>query len=510
MLSLPRLPALAAFCVPAVLVVACSGSKAPIGSTDDGGAPRGSSGRVDDPSDRNAVGADVVVWADFSDERTPNENQSRTGGSVGAVSFVSVPVPKSCGVEDYGGCTVRRRAQCTSTCGEGLVCAFDHACAPRCQRAADVCFNGCKTTACQVLRSGRAYCEPPTVSLGTVTVSGRGESLSQVAPFSSAWPVARSGGLQRVVIEGAANGVGPLTLEATAPERLELRKPLADAAAVAFDRRADFRIVADLVVEWVPGTASAVNLQVTGPGGTAACRFDDRAGTGTVTAAALRSVMGAASAASTASGAAGASSGGSTGGSNGGSTGAGDSAVRGVQLSIERTVQVDATPTVLKDGAPDAKRTSRATLTLSNGIYDAVCRAPESACFGRCVRLSADPEHCGSCGRRCRGDETCRNGGCASLNETSPRPVPPTPGPMPSSEVCESCTKSRCVAELAECTRNDACEAYVGCITACGRSSTCVSGCAQRYPEGRERAEPLNGCACSGCAAECNALCAAR
>lgn len=42
------------------------------------------------------------------------------------------------------------------------------------------------------------------------------------------------------------------------------------------------------------------------------------------------------------------------------------------------------------------------------------CRASETACGGRCVDTSSDPNHCGTCGRECPGYQACVDGTCVT------------------------------------------------------------------------------------------------
>lgn len=42
------------------------------------------------------------------------------------------------------------------------------------------------------------------------------------------------------------------------------------------------------------------------------------------------------------------------------------------------------------------------------------CKAPLSACEGRCIDLARDPKSCGECGRACGVSQVCMSGICAS------------------------------------------------------------------------------------------------
>lgn len=65
-------------------------------------------------------------------------------------------------------------------------------------------------------------------------------------------------------------------------------------------------------------------------------------------------------------------------------------------------------------GAGGAACISCGTNETCNGS-GCVCQAPFTTCGTACVDIRSDEGHCGACGTRCAGNETCRNGACFVL-----------------------------------------------------------------------------------------------
>jgi hypothetical protein len=87
-----------------------------------------------------------------------------------------------------------------------------------------------------------------------------------------------------------------------------------------------------------------------------------------------------------------------------------------VDVQPDRTSDAPVVVDVAMDRALDL--TADAPLVdLADGeavAADLTCGAPLTACQGRCVDTSSDPEHCGACGRSC-GPEPCQDGLCQPL-----------------------------------------------------------------------------------------------
>jgi hypothetical protein len=60
---------------------------------------------------------------------------------------------------------------------------------------------------------------------------------------------------------------------------------------------------------------------------------------------------------------------------------------------------------------------------------DVTCAAGQIVCGGACVATSNSVEHCGGCGRTCRGGDICQNGAaCRCARPPTPSAATPTPG----------------------------------------------------------------------------------
>jgi len=69
------------------------------------------------------------------------------------------------------------------------------------------------------------------------------------------------------------------------------------------------------------------------------------------------------------------------------------------------------------------------------------CERGETNCFGRCVNLKSNPNHCGSCSRFCASGQTCVNGSCTCSQSSD----------CPPDQVCTNGMCASCPSGLTDC-----------------------------------------------------------
>jgi hypothetical protein len=101
------------------------------------------------------------------------------------------------------------------------------------------------------------------------------------------------------------------------------------------------------------------------------------------------------------------------------------------------------------------------------------CKGGKTRCNGKCVRLSSNDDHCGSCGNTCGSNESCQDGTCGNGNG--------------------NCTPN---------CQNKACGANDGCGGTC-KTGTCPDG---RTCQNGTCVCPFQCCANSDCAPNQNCV----
>lgn len=311
---------------------------------------------------------------------------------VVSVSFVpDAKLAKSC-TRKVGACEVTQIPKCTTGaiagCGTGETCAFDDSCQPKCVKTCTkACGSGeeCFFSTSGPDGTGMDCRKVTTFDAGAIAFGGTTESLTLFPPYSvrpdgNGAPFL-PGSEVRVIATGAKEaGFEKFDEKFTTTSLLETTPPLRKLTRAAVFGSGSIPIA------WAKGEDTIV-VTVTGAGGTATCKADDKAGKFDLPREVVTAAIGD----------------GTT------TTSALSFAVTRERVETRKEKKtIGSLPGQTVQPVGWLQLTTRSTESYSVQS----CASGTSECGETCVNLQSDSKNCGACGKACTAGYYCSAGTC--------------------------------------------------------------------------------------------------
>lgn len=375
---------------------------------------------------------------------------------VNASFFPDAMLTKTCRKLIEGGCYLTAIPKCdkvtttTTGCNSGEYCKYDDACKPTCA-AQPVCSVACKEDeVCEPSLGTSGVCtKKPVFDAGPLAFAGTTTPITLYPPYSFDSEGQGAPFLAGVELTIQGAGAAEAGFEKF-DEKFKATTFLQMNPTLSKIGRDKIFGAAALPFVWTPG-ADTVVVNVSGLGGTASCKVDDKLGKFDMPRAVVKAALG-----TPAPGM--------------------ETAAQSLSISVARIRKE------VKKGKK-TKSSPAVSKVQPDGWLELTTMSTETAAFTGCASTqTVCGETCCASGYTCSTTGTCVVGGGTT---------------------CETCLTSNCPSYNSACTADSYCSSLKTCYAGCGTSTTCQSSCRTTYSPGVTKFDQLNSCKTSYCTTQC-------